>query len=1383
MKSSAKRSLNVPQRKELIPSTLPFPVVGIGASAGGLQAVKSFFEHMPYNNGMAFVVIFHLSPDYQSHIDQIIQEVTKMPVRQVTETISIEKNTVYVISPAHNLTMNDGYLSVTPSDRPSGQHIAIDLFFRDLADVHKERAFCLVLSGTGSDGAVGLSRIKEQGGITLVQTPEDAEFDGMPNAAIETQMVDLVLPVVEMPQKLLELWHNSRAITLPTANDPETKTTPPASEHDAAVTEQLLQDILLHLRVGTGHDFKHYKRATVLRRIERRLQVTAQPDLAAYYDYLQAHPEETKALLGDMLIGVTNFFRDREAFEALERDVIPNLLKSLQDTLPHRDEIRVWSAGCSTGEEAYSLAILLTEQLALEASSAKLQVFATDIDDRAIAYGRKGAYPEAIITDVPPSRMRQYFTRENQNYRVRKEIREKVLFAKHSLLLDPPFSQVDLIVCRNLLIYLEREVQREIMQMFHFALRSGGYLFLGSSESVDGCLDLFMPVDKRNRIFRAKSVSSSLPQTPAIPRGGGYTRTTAAAPANTEKPTTARKISYADIHLRALEKAAPPSVIVDAHANILHMSDGVGRFLRYVAGEISGDLLTLAHPDLRLDIRTTLFQVQQSGIAFTSRKVRIEREQRSYLVNLTARPYKDDETENDYVLVLFDEQEVDPQAPLNQTLTENQMLTSLELELQSTKLHLQETIEQSEVSSEELKASNEEMQAVNEELRSTTEELETSKEELQSINEELLTVNSELKIKVEETDKINDYLTNLIASTNIATVFIDRNMRIRWFTPRATEIFNMLPVDTGRSLMDITHRLDYQELAEDVANVFESLNMIEREVGSSAQRWYIARLLPYRSSEDHIDGTVLTFIDITQRRAAEDELRLSEERMRLVAESTHDFAIIILDAHGKISDWNTGAELIFGYAKAEVIGAYYDVIFTPEDRSAGVPETELRAARAHGRGEDERWHLRKDGSRFFCSGEVTLLEGESLQGYVKIARDMTGHKRLHEEQSQQLAETQTSSHLKDEFFAVMSHELKHPLNLIQLNAELLRRLPMTKTVGPAMKAVNTICDAVTSQARIIDDLLDVARVRTGKLKLKKQAVDLGRILQDIHTVVVNDHHPCEVTLQVPQPPEPPLVVDADSTRLEQIIWNLVNNALKFTPKDGRIELIARRVEDMAQLDVIDSGVGLEQDNLHKVFDLFSQAEHQHASHQRDGLGIGLSLVRQLVEAHGGSVDVHSEGIGRGCTFTIYLPVCQPHEQANDQLPIFGESGRLLGQKVLLVDDSKEVMEVLQMLLEMEGAHVEAFSDPLLALKAAKDNNYDVIISDIGMPVMDGYEFIQAIRRIAHLKHTPAIALTGYATSSDQKKTRQSGFNFHVSKPISHDDFIEIIDEAGKSRPY
>lgn len=1259
MSPPTQRSSSLPQHRERSPSHLDFPVVGIGASAGGLQAIKRFFEHMPMDNGMAFVVILHLAPDHQSFADNIIQESTQMPVLQVTEAVSIQKNHVYVISPAQQLQMEDGYLRVTPAEPRHGRHVAIDLFFRDLADVHKDRAFCLVLSGTGSDGAVGLSRIKEQGGVTMAQSPEDAEFDGMPQAAIDTQMVDLVLPVAQMPQKLLELWRNAQEIRLTSDNAPQLHTQPAASEREAAVIEQFLHDILHQLRSGTGHDFKHYKRATVLRRIERRMQVTGQPDLQTYYTYLLDYPEETKSLLGDLLIGVTNFFRDREAFEALERDVLPNLFKPVEPGGQAREEIRVWSAGCSTGEEAYTLAMLLSDQLQVDNNAIKLQVFATDIDERAITVGRNGAYSQAIITDVPPTHLRQYFLKDSAYYRVRKEIRERVLFAKHSLLSDPPFSQIDLIVCRNLLIYLDREVQREILQMFHFALRPGGYLFLGSSESAEACSDLFTPVDKRNRIFRAKYGTANSRRTPTMPRGGYLRGSSTQVAAQNVSP---RKVSFADIHLRAIERAAQPSMIVDATADILHMSENAGQYLRHVGGEMSRNLLTLILPQLRLEVRATLFQVHQSGQPVKSRQVTLDRVGRRYLVGLLAQPYRDEESDGEFVLVMFEEVEVDPAQLIEAaSQTENQVLSNLERELQRTKLHLQDTIEQAEVSSEELKASNEEMQAINEELRSATEELETSKEELQSINEELLTVNYELKTKVEETDKINDYLTNLIASTDIATVFVDRNMRIKWFTPRATQIFSMLPVDTGRSLLDITHRLDYPDLAEDASQVFISLNMIEREVSGNDGRWYIARLLPYRSSEDHIDGTVLTFIDITKRREAEEELRLGEEQTR------------------------------------------------------------------------------------------------------------------------RLMETQNTSLLKDEFFAVMSHELKHPLNLILLNAELLRRLPVTKTVNAAAKAVNTICDAVASQARIIDDLLDVARVRTGKLKLKRQPVDLGLMLQHIYTAVINDNNPNKVSLELPQGPGSELTVNADPTRLEQIIWNLVNNALKFTPGEGRVQLIASLDGTMARLEVKDSGMGIAAEHLNEVFDLFGQVDTQHATQQREGLGIGLSLVRQLTEAHGGSVQVSSEGLGKGSTFTLHLPLSETDETQARTPPNTEHSGRLSGLTILLVDDSPDVLETLKLLLEMEDAQVIAFDQPLQALQAARDARFDVVICDLGMPVMNGHELMQALRELPNGKHIPAIALTGYGTPIDMKKSRQSGVDQHIDKPVSYDELIDTIELLRRSR--
>ena len=1363
------RSPNVPQRRDVQPSDLTFPVVGIGASAGGFQAIKAFFEHMPQDNGMAFVIILHLSPDHQSIADKIIQDSTRMPVLQVNEPIPIERNKVYVISPAHQLQMNDGYLRVSAHEPRRGGHVAIDLFFRDLADVHKERAFCLVLSGAGSDGAAGVSRVKEQGGVTFAQTPDDAEYDSMPKAAIETGSVDLVMPVAEMPQKLMELWSNSQEIRLPNENDPEIHTIPPASEQEAIIAEQVLQNILNQLRVGTGYDFKHYKRATVLRRLERRMQVTAQNNLPDYYTYLQAHPKEIKALLGDLLIGVTNFFRDREAFEALERDIIPQLIKP-EGSCTLRDEVRVWSAGCSTGEEAYTLAMLLSDQLQVDKSSAKLQVFATDIDERAIAKGRSGTYLEAIVTDVPPQRLRQYFVKDAPHYRIRKELRESVLFAQHSLLADPPFSQIDLVVCRNLLIYLDREVQREILQMFHFALKPGGYLFLGTSESADACGDLFVPVDKKNRIYRALSGAAAPRRNPTLAR-----LSTARATPDTRvlAPVRAKRKAFASVHLRAIGHAAPPSIIVDAHGEIVHSSERAASFLRYVGGEVSHSLISLIDPALRLEARTALFQAIQSDRLVRSGWIEVGAEETFARVRLEICPYDDEESGEKFFLVTFFQSESSQEGPPEGPSADNQVLVNLESELHRTKLQLQETIEHSEVSGEELKASNEEMQAVNEELRSATEELETSKEELQSINEELLTVNHELKTKVDETDKVNDYLTNLIASTDIATVFVDRSLRIKWFTPAATEIFSMLPVDTGRSLLDITHRLHYDDLSQDASAVFESLTVIEREVSSADGRCFIARLLPYRSSEDHIDGTILTFIDITKRRNTEEELRLSEERMRLVAESALDYAIIIQDEHGVVTSWNMGAQMIFGYTKQEAEGRYFDFLFSAEDRAAGIPEQELQAAQRTGRADDDRWLVRKDGSSFFCSGKLSALKGQNFEGYVKLARDLTGQREQQEVQLKRLAETENTSYLKDEFFAVMSHELKHPLNLIQLNSDLLRRLPAVKNDRPAGKAVGVIREAVTSQARIIDDLLDVARVSTGKLKLARVPVDVTNVLTEIHKVVV-DHNPTRsLTLTLPDSP-PGLLVDADPTRLEQVIWNLVNNALKFTPENGSVHINLSQSDDEVVLDVKDTGIGISPDHLAEVFDMFRQAETHHMRHQREGLGIGLSLVRQLVEAHGGSVQVYSEGLGKGSKFTVRFPLLTPEPNTESEIDQESYAGAVEGMRVLLVDDSPDVLETLVMLLEMELADVQAFSSPFEALEAASKGSFDVIISDIGMPGMSGHELMVELRKLPNCAVVPSIALTGYGAGKDVQKTIESGFTCHLGKPVDIDILLTTL---------
>ncbi|KTS75385.1 chemotaxis protein [Pseudomonas oryzihabitans] len=1358
--------------KHLTPSDLPFPVVGIGASAGGIQALLRFFEALPADCGMAFVVVMHLSPEHQSSLDQILQRATRLPVQQVTQPVPIEADHVYVIPPGFDLTMNDGYLRLNPAERLSGDHVAVDLFFRALADVHKTRAIAIVLSGNGADGSVGLGRIKEQGGVTLAQAPEDAEFDSMPSSAIAAGAVDFVMPVVDMPQKLLELATTIHSLSQGELRQIDFEARVPGASNKAM--QLALRDILTLLRTRTGHNFKQYKTATVLRRVERRMQVNTIPDMPAYACFLHEHPEETPALLKDMLIGVTNFFRDREAFEALERDIIPELFEQVQG-LEEDQELRVWSAACSSGEEAYSLAMLLTEQAELRQSAARLQIFATDLDEHALAVARHGVYPGSIVTDVPPSRLRQHLLKEQNQYRVKKELREKVLFAQHNLLSDPPFSRLDLISCRNLLIYLDREVQAEILHTFHFALKPGGYLFLGSSESADVQSNLFATVDKKNRIYRAKHTTSVIRPTPLLNLNPGI-HSVRLPPHQVGRR---KKVSFAEVHQRVLEQYAPPSIIVDRESNIVHLSERAGRFLRYVGGEPSYNLPALVLEELRLELRTALFQALQSNKSVEARRVHIQRDDRSYYINMVVRPFRDSDTSTDYMLVLFDEVEdvMSTDSTNDHTEAKDSVLTQLEAELQRTKEQLQLTIEQSETSTEELKASNEELQAINEELRSATEELETSKEELQSINEELITVNYELKAKIEETGKINDDLQNLITSTDIATVFVDRGMRIKRFTPRAASIFNIIVSDTGRSLLDITHRLDYPELASDANQVFESLGLIEREVRSHDDRWYLARLLPYRTAEDRIEGAVLTFIDITERRLAQDRARAGEENMRLVAQNIQDYAIVTLDASGVINSWNGGATKLFGYSEREALGQPLDLIFTPEDIASQVPETELRTADAQGVSHNERWLRRKDGSRLYCAGVLSRMNNASGgQGYAKIARDATAdHVRTSEAANQQ-AQQRALVQLKDEFFAVMSHELKHPLNLIQLNSELLARSPVLRDVALARRATEAIQRAVRSQAQIIDDLLDLSRIRTGKLKLERQSLDLAQQLHEIAAVV----RPLagEVQVHCTRLPETPLYVQADATRIGQIVWNLLNNAIKFTPAGGQVEITLGVEGEEARLDVSDTGQGIAPDFLPRVFEMFGQAEMKYTARAQHGLGIGLALVKQLVEAHGGRIEAHSTGLGQGARFSVWLPLCHAEQQLAPTVQADEQS--LAGLRALLVDDSADIVETLQLLLEEEGVVVTAATDSHNGLALAQAQDFDVILSDIGMPEMDGHEFLRRVRAGDRNVGTPAVALSGYGTRLDVDKARAAGFVQHLNKPVSFEALLAVLRELRAS---
>ena len=1370
------KSLTDQERSDTVDvSTLDFPVVGIGASAGGLVALTRFFENVSSDPGMAFVVVMHLSPKHQSHASEILQRSTSLKVMQAVESTPIERNCVYVVPPAKDLRMDDNHLHVSPQTRTSGRHSGIDLFFRTLAEAHSIRAFGIVLSGTGNDGAIGLRSLKEFGGVSMAQRPDEAEHDGMPLAAIAAGVVDFILPVAEMPARLVALWQNARRIRLPDLQPASIEGSSSDRAGAADASETALNDVLGLLRTRTRHEFRRYKRGTVLRRIERRMQVNAIPDLPTYRDFLHDHDAETAPLLQDMLISVTNFFRDPEAFEALEKEAVGRLIEQRGPN----DALRVWVPGCATGEEAYSIAMLLREQCDVRGRHNEIQIFATDIDERAIAVARAGAYSTLIATDLAPLRLRRFFRRDGEQYQVTKLIRESVLFAAHNVLRDPPFSRLDLVCCRNLLIYLNHDAQATVLETFRFALRPDGFLFLGSSESSDALDNAFVPVDKKHRIYQANP-SETQP----------YPVRTQAPPVLIRplgvdgSPSERRTRSLAELHQQALERHALPSVLIDSRHHILHLSPGVGRFLEHASGKPSHDLIGNAAPALRIELRAALFRRTLTDDDVTVRGIEVRGAEGTRLVDLFVHPVRDAErTPGEMTLVLFGERAIEAGDTLVGTSGADDVLVRrLEGELDSLKAHLQETVDRSNASTEDLKASNEELQAMNEELRSATEELETSKEELQSINEELTTVNDELKSKVEEKARINDDLQNLIASTDIAVVFVDAAMRIKRYTPRATDLFTLIPSDIGRPLSDIKHRFEGVDPIADAQETFRNLKPHEREVRGHNGRYYFARILPYRTVEDRIDGAVLTYVDITSRREAEAEAYRITQRLRQAAESTRDFAIISMDDEGTIRAWNLGAQRTFGYTEDEAIGQPIDLIFSEEDRKAGAPAAEMEVARKNGRAEDERWHVRKDGSRFFCSGVVSLVQDAAGFGFSKIARDMTGSKILEARRDAELmretatrVEAESANRLKDEFLAVMSHELKHPLNLIHINAELLTRSPEASSSAMVRRAAETIRQTVANQAKIIDDLLDLSRARTGKMTLSLKPVRLDEIVLNIHDATSAEAGARRIVLAFDHDRASAVNVMGDRVRLEQIVWNLVSNALKFTQDGGAVTLTLRSEGRMARLDVKDSGRGIAPEFLAQVFGMFQQEKRAY-SQGEGGMGIGLALVKELTEAQGGQVAVHSEGVGRGTTFTIRLPLADetaPSGIDHDLVP-----NPLRGLRVLLVDDSRDILEIVAELIELEGAHVTACDNGKAALLSLDEAEYDLLISDVGMPDMDGYQLIDEVRRRPDTKRLLAIALTGFGRAGDAQRATAVGFDAHLPKPTSIDELKAMLTSLG-----
>jgi two-component system CheB/CheR fusion protein len=1501
-----------------------FPVVGIGASAGGVEALSSFFRAASAQSGMAFVVIQHLPPDTQSLMSEILGRCTQMPVVQIEDRMSIAPDSVYVIRPGYTVTLSGGELRLGEPVEKRGHRRPVDDFFRSLALEQKEKSIIVILSGTGTNGTAGAQAVKAAGGLCVAQDPDTAEFPGMPRSLVHSGYADQVLPAESIPEFLRNYVRH------PFIDSPQI-------EGEAAATQDLererhaLTEIHALLRTRTGHDFRGYRKPTLLRRIQRRMGIAGVTQLAEYARLVREQAGEASSLANDLMINVTGFFRDPEAWEALRDSALAPLLESSSVG----EQLRVWVAACSSGEEAYSLAMLIAEECERLRRSPDVKIFATDTADKSLARARAGIYPGGIEGDLAQERLGRFFDRDDHTYRIKKEIRDMVVFAPQNLLRDPPFSRVDLCTCRNILIYLEPETQKRVLALLSFAVRDGGYLFLGNTETPGEAERSFETISKRWRIYRrvgpAQHRFVDVPYSPRLALQDVVDSQPAVPPLVQAQPPT---LSY---ERALLEEFAPPSVIVDRQERMLYIHGDTTPFLAYPAGEPTNSIVEAARPALRTAVRNAFRQAAESHVAATI-DCQLDADDVSLWVRVTAAPIKA-RFAGRHLRMSF---ELRPQATRSGTAndagdndsgtpTPTLVLRSdsgLEDEVRILRRELQASLEAFEASNEELKASHEEVLSVNEELQSANEELETSKEEMQSLNEELTTVNSQLQAKILELEHTTNDLSNLLSSTSIPVVFLDTQLLVRQYTPAVQDLFELIPTDVGRSISDLAPKFSTEEGTEAghgaVRNtaraVLRNLTPIEAEVRSQSGRWYLQRTLPYRTADNHIEGVVLTFVDISARKAAEQAMvqmqarlqaaleqmpaaiiiaeaphgrimhanrrasalfgqpypppflnvkwsaavlafrgrhpdgrrylanewplaralemgdvvvdeqievspseserrtlsvsaapvldennsvvaavsafwditqlkaaeravRDSESRLRLIVENAQDFAILMLDIEGNVTAWNAGAEHIFGWTEAEMLGRSGTVIFTAGDREAGVPEREMRDALHDTRAIDERWHLCKDGTAVWASGVLTVAKDDAgdVKGFVKIMRDNTEQKEAEDRlyaatlaANTARASAESASRAKDDFISMLGHELRTPLNTMRLWVRLLGHEALPEK--DRLEGRGAVERAIVAQQQLIDDLLDVSRISAGKLRLDLRPTQLAEAIEAAVEAVRPICARKEVQLIYTASPRIG-IVRADPDRIQQIVWNLLSNAVKFTPSGGSVHLELQREGDWVNVTATDNGIGIREDLLPHVFDRFLQGDAG-TSRQHGGLGLGLAIAKQLVELHGGSISVTSEGQGKGACFVVRLPF-KADPEGLEVLPATGEHAAvdLTGLRVLLVEDEPSARDGTCALLETRGAQLHAVESACAAREAYMLHRPDIIVSDIGLPGEDGYALLQRIRALERERggsRVPALALTAFAREVDRHRAFEAGYDAHLAKPVDPDRLLEQI---------
>ena len=832
-----------------------FPIVAIGASAGGLEALDLFLRSVPINSGMAFVVVQHLDPKRQGLLPELLQRATPMPVAQVTDRLKVLPNHVYVIPPNRDMSLLNGMLHLFEPAEPHGLRLPIDFFFRSVAQDQQERSIGVILSGMGSDGTRGLQEIKENAGIVFVQTPESAKFDGMPRSAIDAGLADVVAPVEDLPERIIA-YKQHVPLLVPT---------------DDVKARSGIEKVALLLRAQTGHDFSLYKQNTMSRRIERRMGIHLIKEFSDYVKFLRENPQEGKLLFKELLIGVTSFFRDAQIWDKLKNEVIPELISSRE---PEKT-LRAWVAGCATGEEAYSLAIVFKEAVESlkSARGCRLQIFATDLDADAIDKARAGMFPENIAADVSPDRLERFFVKTDNGYQVAKVIREMVIFAPQNCIMDPPFTKLDLLSCRNLLIYLASELQRKLMPLFHYSLNPGGCLILGNSESIGNFTHLFRAIDAKARLYRRHEASLDhrpvdFPSAFSAERDSSKTAQAAGTGGGNLQ-------ELAEILL--LQKFSPPAVLTNDKGDIVYINGRTGRFLEPAAGKANWSIFAMAREGLRYEMVGAFQKAVRSGQPVVVKNLAVGGAGEKHAVDIEVSPVTEPEALRGLFLLVFTDAPPPPVLAVSHSgrraSAPTARTTELTKEIEQLRQELQSSREEMQTSQEELRSINEELQSTNEELQSTNEELTTSKEEMQSLNEELQTVNQELQAKVEELSETSNDMKNLLDSTDIAILFLDSALKIRRFTPQVAKIFKLIPGDVGRPITDVNMDLDYPGFPDDVREVLRTLVFRENPIPTRDNRWFLIRIMPYRTLENVIDGVVITCSDITVAKQLESKLR------------------------------------------------------------------------------------------------------------------------------------------------------------------------------------------------------------------------------------------------------------------------------------------------------------------------------------------------------------------------------------------------------------------------------------------------------------------------------------------------------------------------------